>query len=85
MGETLAEIQAFLTKEVIDPKVALTSSTRLIEEGLIDSLSIVALLNFISSRFGVEIPLDELTEENLQSLEAIAALVERLRSVNSAA
>jgi acyl carrier protein len=85
MGETLTEIQAFMAKEVIDPKVALTASTRLMEEGLIDSLSIVVLLNFISSRFGVEVPLDELTEENLQSLEAIAALVERLRPVNPAA
>ena len=52
----------------------------LIEEGIIDSLGIVQLLDYISQEFGVEIDADELLPENFSSIRAIETLIDRKRA-----
>jgi acyl carrier protein len=59
-------------------------STDVIETGLIDSLSLVALLAEIEQRFAVRMPLEDLDIESLRSTETIAALVERLAAEQGA-
>lgn len=73
------ELRDFITTQLIeDSSVQIEPTTHLIELGLIDSLSVVVLLNFVTSRYGVEVPLEELTEANLQTLEAMGDLLVRL-------
>ena len=52
----------------------------LIEEGIIDSLGIIQLLDYISQEFGIEIDADELQPENFASIRAIENLIERKRA-----
>jgi len=49
----------------------------LVEEGIIDSMGILTMLTFLEERFGMSVDGDELTPDNFQSIQAIAALVER--------
>jgi acyl carrier protein len=49
----------------------------LVEDGIIDSMGILTMLTFLEERFGISVDGDELTPENFQSIQAIAALVER--------
>ncbi len=51
----------------------------LIEDGLLDSLSIIELVPLLEDTFGVAIPDMALTLENLATVHAIAALVETCR------
>jgi len=49
----------------------------LIDQGIIDSFGIMALLGFLEERFDVIIDGDELLPENFATLVAISALVEK--------
>lgn len=48
----------------------------LLEMGLIDSISIVALVSFVEERFGIEVRDEDLVPEHFQSIVAIAAYVD---------
>jgi acyl carrier protein len=50
---------------------------RLIDQGIIDSFGIMALLGFLEEKFSVRIEGDELMPENFATLATISALVER--------
>jgi acyl carrier protein len=76
----IAELREFIAREFLHGKdEGLNATTPLIEWGIIDSIAIVALGEFVSKRFGVVIPNAELKPSNLASLETIASLVNRLR------
>ncbi|HEX9813345.1 MAG TPA: acyl carrier protein [Myxococcota bacterium] len=55
----------------------------LFEAGVLDSLHLVGMIGFIESEFECSLDYDELTEENLGTLAAILAMIERKRAANS--
>lgn len=74
LADYMKENFALIDKETIgvdDP---------LIEEGIIDSLGIIQLLDYISQEFGIEVDADELQPENFASIRAIENLIERKRA-----
>ena len=56
-------------------KKGLQKSDKWLESGLLDSLAILDLVHFLEEEFGIHISDDELSPENFQSLEAVAAFV----------
>ena len=75
MREQIIEI---LTE--ICPGVDFEQETALIDDGLIDSLDIVAVVTELMEAFDVELGVDDLTPENFNSVEAIEDLIERKQS-----
>ena len=75
MREQIIEI---LTE--ICPGVDFEQETSLIDDGLIDSLDIVAVVTELMEAFDVELGVDDLTPENFNSVEAIEDLIERKQS-----
>lgn len=68
-SEIEGEIRAFLSKNFPlyeEAKVAPDDS--LVETGVIDSLGILELVDFVETRFDLRIPEDELLPENLDSI-----------------
>ena len=61
------------------PQIDFTASDSLVDDGILDSLSIVTLVTELSQEFGVVFELDELEPENLNSLDAITETVMRLK------
>ena len=57
--------------------VALDSQTRLSDLG-VDSVSLVEILLFIERRYGVTVPDEQLTRENLKTVAALAECVRRI-------
>ena len=47
--------------------------------GLLDSIGVMSLVFFIEREFGVQVPPEDVTIENFQTLERITAYVERRR------
>ena len=58
----------------------MTSSDSLLDSGILDSLSIVLLTEFIENHFKVSINVDDLTPDNFESVETIAAIVKTAMS-----
>ena len=75
MREQIIEI---LTE--ICPGVDFEQETSLIDDGLIDSLDIVAVVTERMEAFDVELGVDDLTPENFNSVEAIEELIESKQS-----
>ena len=55
----------------IDPDLGL------LEEGIIDSLGLQQIITFIEQQFKITIDDDDLMPENFESVNAIAALIEK--------
>lgn len=85
-GNAAAEIlREFVAEELLDDPLGsedvsgdLNIDTPLLDHGIINSLSVVILSNFVEEHFGVTIPPSEMTSENLASIRQVAAMVVRL-------
>lgn len=53
--------------------------TDLISGGVLNSLAVLQLVQFLSKQLSISIPVRELTPANLESAATIAKLVEKLR------
>ena len=47
----------------------------LFERGALDSFGVVEFLSFLESRFGVQIQIEDITEANFSTLEAVSDLI----------
>ena len=72
------QIMEILTE--ICPGVDFENEKALIDDGLIDSLDIVAVVTELMEAFDVELGVDALTPENFNSVEAIEELIESKQS-----
>ena len=59
------------------------SESRFIDDGLIDSFDIIALVSDLNDEFNVEIELEHLTPENFNSTESIMELLKSLGAVDA--
>ena len=59
----------------------LADDDRLLEKGVMDSMSIVEMIMFIETEFGVQAMEDEISETNFGSLSGIARFISEKRSV----
>ena len=55
------------------------SSDSLVDDGILDSVLITEIISHISMEFNVQIPYEEVKEENFNSLSAMVALVDKLQ------
>lgn len=60
-------------------EVDLTPETALIDEGYLDSLTVLQLFAKLQESFEIELDMDDLTEESFESTKGIAALVAERR------
>ncbi|MCH5195611.1 MAG: acyl carrier protein [Oscillospiraceae bacterium] len=61
------------------PQIDFTASDSLVDDGILDSLSIVTLVSELSLEYGVVFDMEELTPENLNSIDAIVETVKNLQ------
>jgi acyl carrier protein len=78
VANTVAVVRDFLVNQSNQPVDAdeLDRSSDLLEEGVLDSLSLMVLVEFLTERYSIEFDADEVTPTNFASLEAIATLVD---------
>ena len=59
------------------PYEDITADTELLEEGVLDSMGIMLLIERLEKEFSVSIPAEELEPEDFADLSAIAEMTER--------
>lgn len=73
MEEKLLE---FIRNEFLDdPDTEITSDTKLISGGLIDSFSLVSLQTFIQSEFGKNIPAPKITADSFDTVKQMIEVI----------
>lgn len=60
------------------PNVDFENNDSLVDDGILDSLSIVAIISELSDEYGIDVPPEEIDPDNFNSAEAMKALVDRL-------
>ena len=70
------KILSLLREEL--PDVDFDADAELVSDGILDSLSITTIIAALTLEFGVIIPYEDITEENFNSVQAMAAMMERL-------
>ena len=67
-----------LVAEVL-PQIDFLSSDSLVDDGILDSLSIITLISELSIEFDVMFDIGMLTPDNLNSIDAIVETVKKLQ------
>jgi acyl carrier protein len=75
-------IREYVVKEYLEEgdDRTIDNGTPLISGGIVDSFSMVSLLRFLEKKYAIRIPDTEATPDAFDSVDRIAALVERIRS-----
>lgn len=62
------------------PEIDFNSSDSLVDDGLLDSITITGIIAILTMEFGINIPYEEIIEENFNSIKSLANMVERLQN-----
>lgn len=78
--ETFAIISHFICKDILQQEgLTIRGDSPIIEDGYLTSLQTVQLIMFLEEQFQIEIPPEEVTEENFRDLNSITRLVHMKR------
>jgi acyl carrier protein len=75
------EIQAFVIRNFLfgQQDVQLAGSDSLMERGIIDSTGVLELVGFLEQSYKISVQDEDIVPENLDSIDALVAFVERRR------
>lgn len=60
------------------PEIDFTASDALVDDNILESIVLVEIISTIALELGILIPYEEIIPENFNSLDAMAAMLERL-------
>jgi acyl carrier protein len=73
-------VRYFLKKEgFLNAKISLQDNDSLTETGVIDSIILLQLVDFLENKYKIEIPVEMLTPENFDTLAGINQSVMKLK------
>ena len=81
--EIVNETRRYITENFLyaRPDRVVGEEEHLMERGIVDSMGMMELIDFLEERFGVQPADDEITEQNFATLARIASFVSRKRGV----
>jgi acyl carrier protein len=81
MNEIQGDILEFLkTQGFLNEKISLQENDSLSETGVIDSITLLQLVDFLESKYKIEIPVEMITPENFDTLAGISQSVIKLKN-----
>ena len=75
-GDTLEFLK---TQGFLNEKISLQENDSLSETGVIDSITLLQLVDFLESKYNIEIPVEMITPENFDTLAGISHSVMKLK------
>jgi acyl carrier protein len=72
------EVLLFLEKLL--PQVDFRNNTSLVDDEILDSLAMVTIIAEMSMEFDINIPYEEISADNFNSVDAITTMVQRLKN-----
>lgn len=62
----------------VKPEVDFINCSNLVDEGILDSIDIIAIISEIEDEYGVEIDPDEIDPDNFQSAYTMHKMIEKM-------
>ncbi|MFY1110175.1 MAG: acyl carrier protein [Methanosarcinaceae archaeon] len=62
----------------MDTSIGLNDNDSLTQNGIMDSIGLLELMDYICEKYAIEVPEDMLTPENFDSLQGITNLIVKL-------
>mgnify|MGYP001109740612 CR=1 FL=1 len=59
------------------PEIDFESSNELVDDGILDSLTMVGIISALSMEFNVVLPYEDILPENFNSIDAMVELLEK--------
>jgi acyl carrier protein len=75
-----AELETYISEITSDNGI--DSSTNLFEGGFLSSLDVLDLISFIEIQFKITLSEDDMTMENLSTINNMVSMIERLKNSN---
>ena len=76
--DTVTRVREFVTRNFfVSDAASLTDAASLLDLGVVDSTGVLEIIGFVESTFGLSVEDDEIVPANLDSIERIAAYVDR--------
>ena len=75
MNDMEQMIKEYIAQEFLQDKPRLVLDGNLVEEGVVDSLGIMALISYVEKQFGARIKPEDVVVENFSTVAAIVQLV----------
>ncbi len=78
MADAKAAVKAYISENFLmgQSDIELGDDTSFLEMGLLDSTGVIELVSFLEEEFGIQVEDDEITPENLDTLNRISSYVE---------
>jgi acyl carrier protein len=85
MNEVQSVVRDYVVKEYLEEgdDREITETTPLISGGIVDSFSMVSLKRFLERKYDIQIPDADASTAAFDTLDSIAALIERVRKGRS--
>jgi acyl carrier protein len=84
--DTISRVREFVTRNFfVSDAARLTDDASLLDLGVVDSTGVLEIIGFVERDFAVAVEDDEIVPANLDSIERIAAYVERKLAAGGAA
>jgi len=74
--EIKKEIKNYIIEASLEDAKKIKEDTMIFDSGLLDSMGLLFLIEFLNEKFDVEVDDDELNPKNFESVNSIAAFVE---------
>jgi len=71
-------LRAYIEEDLLFGEDSIDDDTSLVAEGILDSVSVIALFAFLEDRVGLRIPEDEVSPEHLEDLGSLSEWVSQL-------
>jgi acyl carrier protein len=84
--EIEAEIRSFVARNLLfsDGAYSYPDDTSFLREGIIDSLGVLELVTFAGGKFGINVEPTDVTPDNFDSVNRLAAYIRRKQNAEAA-
>lgn len=78
------EIKNYIIEASLEDRDKIDKATPIFDTGLLDSMGLLFLIEFLTENYQVEVNDDDIIPENFESIQSIVVFVERKLKVNKA-
>lgn len=83
MEDITAAIRTYIAQNILfsGETYPYSDDASLLDEGIVDSMNVLELVNFVEDQFGIKVSDHEIVPDNFDSVRRLATFIERKRPV----